>query len=60
MENNKTTEKERIIDAIRDQKKWIDDCKYTDDETGSLRRFVDLSALSNLEKRLAKTTEEEE
>ena len=59
MKNNTKSEKERITDAICDQKKWIDSCEYTDDEAGSLRRRGDLSALSNLEKRLAKTTEEE-
>lgn len=60
MENNIKSEKERIKEAIRDQKKWIDNCGYTDGEMGSLRRELDLSALSNLEKRLAKMTEDQE
>ena len=60
MKNNTNSEKERITDAIRDQKKWMDNCKYADDEVGSLRRKADRSALSNLEKRLATITEKEQ
>jgi len=64
MKNNINHEKQRLQNAIYDQRKWIEDCENNGEsykgEQGHIIRKADLSALSNLEKRLAKMTEEEE
>jgi hypothetical protein len=65
MGNNKITEEERIMRSVIDgQRKLIEDCekdgKSYKGGDGSFRRRADVAALSNLEKRLAKMTEDEE
>ena len=63
MEDNISRDKERISNAVDDQRKWIEDCKKNGElykgERGSMRRKTDLTALSNLEKRLAMMKEKE-
>jgi len=63
MDHNISRDKERISSAIDDQRKWIEDCEKNGEsykgERGSMRRKTDLSALSNLENRLAMMKEKE-
>ena len=65
MGNNKITEEERIIRGVIDGQRELiasreKDGKSYKGEAAGLRRGADLAALSNLEKRLAKMTEDEE